>query len=307
MQSLPDLLNSESPTIFEVTPEQTGERLDRFVADHAPDLTRSRAQALIKEGFIRLNHEPARPSESLRAGDVISISIPASRPAEGLISEDISLDILFEDEMLLVINKAPGMVVHPGAGVPSGTVVNALMNHTGNLSVVGGVERPGIVHRLDRETSGCLVVAKCDHAHQRLAEQFSTRTIEKTYLAIVDIKPPRASGLISASIARHRVNRQKMTVSDRPEARLAETEYNVLKSQDGLHLLECKPKTGRTHQIRVHLKHIGCPIAGDPVYGKRGHFSRHLLHAWKITFDHPTSGLRQTITAPVPADFPLAP
>lgn len=306
MQSLisPD---AESSTDLEVSPEQAGERLDRFVAAHMPDLTRSRAQALIKEGCIRLNRETTRPSESLKTGDIVSIIVPASRPADDLISEAIALDILFEDDMLLVINKAPGMVVHPGAGVPSGTVVNALMHHTGNLSVVGGVERPGIVHRLDRETSGCLVVAKCDLAHQKMAEQFASRSIEKVYLAIVDLKPPRRSGVITAGIARHRVNRQKMTVSERPEARHSETEYAVLKSGDGLHLLECKPKTGRTHQIRVHLKHIGCPIAGDPVYGKRGHFSRHLLHAWKITFDHPSTGLRQTVAAPVPPDFPLAP
>lgn len=291
-----------------VSPEQAGERLDRFVTAYVPNLTRSRVQALIREECILLNQAVSRPSESLRSGDQVMIHLPTARPAEGIISEPIALDILFEDDVMLVINKPPGMVVHPGAGVSSGTVVNALMHHhTGKLSVIGGVERPGIVHRLDRETSGCLLVAKCDTAHQRLAEQFAGRTIEKTYLAIVEIKPPRASGHISGAIARHRVNRQKMTVSERPEARSAETDYATLKSAEGLYLLECKPKTGRTHQIRVHLKHIGCPIAGDPVYGKRGSFSRHLLHAWKITFDHPVSGLKQTITAPVPSDFPLAP
>jgi len=306
MQSLTHS-DSESLASLEVSPEQSGERLDRFVAAHMPDLTRSRAQALIRDGCIVLNQEKTRPAESLKTGDIVTIGIPQARPADDLSPEAIALDILFEDDVLLVINKAPGMVVHPGAGVPSGTVVNALMHHTGNLSVVGGVERPGIVHRLDRETSGCLVVAKCDLAHQSMAEQFASRSIEKTYLAIVDLKPPRRSAVITAAISRHRVNRQKMTVSERPEARPAETEYNVLKSENGLHLLECKPKTGRTHQIRVHLKHIGCPIAGDPIYGKRGHFGRHLLHAWKITFAHPTTGLRQTVVAPVPSDFPLAP
>jgi 23S rRNA pseudouridine1911/1915/1917 synthase len=306
MQSTANIESQEESSLT-VAPEQAGERLDRFIADRVADLTRSRIQTLIREGCILLNAATARPSESLHSGDKVTIHLPASRPVEGMVSEDIALDILFEDEVMLVINKPPGMVVHPGAGVPSGTVVNALLHHTGSLSVIGGIERPGIVHRLDRETSGCLVVAKSDTAHQRLAEQFAGRTIEKTYLAIVDIKPLRATGTITAGIARHRVNRQKMTVSERPEARSAETTYKVLKADSGLHLLECKPKTGRTHQIRVHLKHLGCPIAGDSVYGKRGNFERHLLHAWQIAFDHPVTGIRQTITAPVPADFPLAP
>lgn len=305
------MVSTEShPTTSEpltVSPEHVGERFDRFVAAHEEELTRSRVQALIRDGSILLNGESARPSEALRLGDIIVITLPPSRPADDLQAEDIRIDVLFEDESLLVVNKPPGMVVHPGAGVPSGTMVNALMHHTGDLSVIGGVERPGIVHRLDKETSGCLLVAKSDVAHHRLAEQFANRTIQKTYLAIVEKKPNPSWGRIDAAIARHPVNRQKMTISGRDSARPAETEYKTLVSADGLHLVECRPKTGRTHQIRVHLKHIGSPIAGDPVYGNRGKFDRHLLHAWQITFEHPVTGVHQTVTAPVPADFPLAP
>lgn len=296
------------PITFIIEPESVGERFDRYVSARSTDLTRSRIQVLIREGQILLNHEIARPSESLHKGDVITVRVPGAVPAAAtLIAEDIAIDVLFEDESMLVLNKPAGMVVHPGAGVPSGTLVNALLHHVGSLSVIGGIERPGIVHRLDKETSGCLVVAKCDVAHQSLARQFADRTIKKVYLAITEFAPPRGKGTVTASIGRHPIHRQKMSVSERPWAREAETDYAILGSGNGLFLIECRPKTGRTHQIRVHLKSLKCPVAGDAVYGRRGPFARHLLHAWQITFEHPVTGLVQTVTAPIPADFPLRP
>jgi 23S rRNA pseudouridine1911/1915/1917 synthase len=299
---------SGDPITYTIEPESVGERLDRYVAARCTDLTRSRIQGLIRDGQILLNSETARPSESLRKGDVISVRVPGAVPAPpSLVAEAIDIDILFEDETMLVLNKRAGMVVHPGAGVASGTLVNALLHHTGTLSVIGGVERPGIVHRLDKETSGCLVVAKCDVAHQSLARQFADRTIKKVYLAITEFAPPRGKGTVTASIGRHPIHRQKMSISDRPWAREAETDYAVLNSGNGLYLIECRPKTGRTHQIRVHLKSLKCPVAGDAVYGRRGPFTRHLLHAWQITFEHPVSGVQQTVTAPIPDDFPLRP
>jgi len=220
--------------------------------------------------------------------------MPEPEPAEPQ-GEAIALDVLYEDDELIVINKPAGLVVHPGAGNWTGTLVNALIHHCGDsLSGIGGVRRPGIVHRLDKETSGCLVIAKNDLAHQSLAAQFAGRTVEKTYLAIVEGSPRRRSGEVNEPIGRHAVNRQKMKVTTAEKGREALTLYRVLSSADGLSLVECRPRTGRTHQIRVHLKHLGHPIAGDPVYGKRGKYARHLLHAWRLAFDHPRTGERLT-------------
>jgi 23S rRNA pseudouridine1911/1915/1917 synthase len=296
-----------SSTVHLVTAEQSGERLDRFVAAREPELSRSRVQALVKSGAVLLNGAVARCSDSLHENDEIAVHVPDATPEVDLQGEDIPLSILHEDSDLLVLNKPAGLVVHPGAGNPTGTLVQALLHHCKDLSGIGGVERPGIVHRLDKETSGCLVIAKNDNAHQSLATQFADRIVEKTYLAIVEGTLRRASGVIEEPIGRHRVHRQKMAVVPLEKGREAVTNYRVLATGDGLSLVECQPKTGRTHQIRVHLKHLGHPIAGDPVYGKRGKFERHLLHAWKLSFDHPRDGKRLTFTAPVPSDFPLAP
>jgi 23S rRNA pseudouridine1911/1915/1917 synthase len=304
-QQLPKLMSSSST--FHVTPAHAGERFDRFVAAQLPELSRSRVQALIRSGDILLNGASARLSESLRVDDLVTARIPDSAPLAELQAEDIPLAVLHEDSDLIVIDKPAGLVVHPGAGNATGTLVQALLHHCTDLSGIGGVERPGIVHRLDKETSGCLVVAKNDLAHQSLAAQFAGRTVEKTYLAIVEGTLRRGSGVVDAAIGRHRSNRQKMAVDATGKGREAVTHYRVLAAADGLSLVECQPKTGRTHQIRVHLKHLGHPLAGDPVYGRRGHFERHLLHAWKLAFDHPRSGERLTFTSPVPADFPLVP
>ncbi len=290
-----------------VSAENAGIRFDQFLATRHADFSRSRIQTLIRSGHARLNGETSRPSESLREGDTLTLEVPPPVPTESATAEDIPLTILYEDPDLLVLDKPAGLVVHPGAGNATGTLVNALLHHCRGLSVIGGEERPGIVHRLDKETSGCLVVAKNDPAHNSLAAQFADRTVEKIYLAVVYGTPRRPKGEITAAIARHPVHRQRMAVSDHESARPAVTEWTSLLTQDKLSLIECRPRTGRTHQIRVHLKHIGLPLAGDPVYGKRGQFTRHLLHAHRLTFDHPRTAERLTFTAPIPVDFPLAP
>lgn len=292
---------------FLIDAAENGMRLDHFLVQKFPDLSRSRLQSLIKSGLATVEGKTAKVGEPLKTGWTVAIEIPPAMPLAETVAEDIPLDILFEDEHLIVLNKPAGIVVHPGAGNDGGTLVNALLHHCANLSGIGGVERPGIVHRLDKETSGCLVVAKDDPSHRSLADQFAGRQVKKTYLAIVEGTPRLRVGRIDASIGRHHLHRQKMAVSDRDDARSATTDYRVLTSADGLSLVECKPLTGRTHQIRVHLKHLGHSLAGDPVYGKRGRFARHLLHAWKLEFTHPILEQPMTFTAPVPADFPLVP
>jgi len=216
-------------------------------------------------------------------------------------AESIALDVLFEDADLLVLNKPSGIVVHPAAGNRSGTLVNALLHRCAGLSSIGGKERPGIVHRLDKETSGCLVVALNDAAHRALAAQFAGREVTKIYLALAAGRFAKKSGTIEASIGRHPVQRKKMAVVER--GRAARTDYRVLDETDGGTLVECTLHTGRTHQIRVHLKHLGHPVLGDEVYGKRAGFPRQMLHAWKLGFVHPRTGARMNFLAPVPPDF----
>ncbi len=296
-----------TPDTFHASAEEAGSRFDHFLAIRRTDLSRSRIQDLIRSGHARRNGEVAKPGDTLRPGDTLTIEVPAAVPVERLLGECLPLEILHEDPDLIVINKPPGLVVHPGAGNPDGTLVNALLHHCGGLSVIGGEERPGIVHRLDKDTSGCIVIAKNDAAHHRLAAQFADRTIEKVYLAVVFGLPRRRSGTVDAAISRHRVHRQRMAVSNHENARPAVTDWRLLGYEGDLALVECRPHTGRTHQIRVHLKHLGLPLAGDPVYGRRGKFDRHLLHAWSLAFDHPATSERMTFVAPVPQDFPLVP
>jgi len=289
--------------IFHTLPQEAGVRFDRFLADRMPGLSRSRIQAIIRDGGALLNGAVARASETVRLGDEILFQEPPPEPCDSASAEDIPLDILFEDSALVVLNKPAGMVVHPGAGNLHGTLVSALLHHCGSLSLIGGVERPGIVHRLDKETSGCLVVAKTDPAHRALSAQFADREVQKTYLALTAGVPRQRTGVIEAPIARHRVHRQKMAVSKTDRGRDAVTEYRVLGNKDGTSLIECRPRTGRTHQIRVHLQHIGCPILGDRLYGRRGDHERHLLHAWKLAFQHPVEGRPLTFEAPPPKEF----
>ncbi len=291
------------------------ERLDTFLRGKFPDKSRGTFQRLIEESHIRVNRKPVKPTHHPRLGDKIEIHWPEAKTAEAL-PENIPLEILFEDKDLLVLNKPPGIVVHPAAGHDEHTLVNALLHHcAGQLSGIGGVARPGIVHRLDKETSGCLLVAKNDAAHLALAEQFASRTMEKIYCAIVCGNLPRASGEIHGAIARHPTQRKKMAVTE-GKGREANTSYKTLERLKNATLVEVILHTGRTHQIRVHFQHLGFPVVGDSVYGNRQNLrlaessglkaQRQLLHAWKLTFTHPKTGKKKTCIAPWPEDFESA-
>jgi 23S rRNA pseudouridine1911/1915/1917 synthase len=290
-----------------------GERLDKFLSSRYPAVSRAVIRRLIEEGHIRLNERLVKPTHTPRSGDKVSVRWPEARPAEAQ-PEDIVLDVLYEDEDVLVLNKAPGIVVHPSAGHDAHTLVNALLHHCkGRLSGIGGVARPGIVHRLDKGTSGCLVVAKNDRAHIALSEQFAGRTTEKSYLAILCGELPRESGEISAVIARHPSHRKRMAVAGGGSGREARTTYRVVERLLYSTLVEARLLTGRTHQLRVHFQHIGFPIAGDEIYGAKqtkklaeltGYSApRVLLHAHQLSFIHPRSGRKRTFTVPWPADF----
>ncbi len=280
-------------------------RLDRWLAAQWPQASRARWQKSIAAGLVRINGNVARASESLQAGDEVTARLaPAAPPPASAVAEEIPLAVLYEDEHLLCLDKPPGLVVHPAVGHWQGTLVNAVLHHCGQ--VAGGAHplRPGIVHRLDKDTSGCILVAKNEAALANLAKQFAERSASKTYLALVRGKPRASAGVVTGAIARHPVHRQRMTVSTRPGARAAETSWRVRRTESGLSLVECRPKTGRTHQIRVHLKHLGHPIAGDRVYGGGADFPRPLLHAWRLAVTHPQTGQALHFEAPLPADFP---
>ena len=288
---------------YNVTSADARTRLDRFLAQATPEFSRSRIQTLIRQGYITVNGVTPRPRDMVRAGDRIALVEPP-KEAIDLAPETIALSVLFEDGDLIVIDKPAGISVHPGAGRKSGTLVNALLSHCKDLSGIGGKERPGIVHRLDKETSGCLVVAKTDFAHVDLARQFASRRVDKIYLALVAGKLRRASGSIIAPITRHRVHRKKMAIA-REGGRMARTDFKVVRTGREASLLECRLHSGRTHQIRVHLQHLGYPILGDTVYGGRhaGQVLRQMLHAWKLGFEHPRGKRRMDFEAPLPDDF----
>ena len=286
-----------------------GERLDAFLAGRLPELSRTRIQVLIRDQFIHVNGQPAKPRDAVKLGDLITIAVPEAVPLDAM-AQDIPLDILYEDDELLVLNKAPGMVVHPAPGNPDGTLVNALLHHCqGKLSGIGGVERPGIVHRLDKDTSGCLVVAKSDAAHQSLVGQFAGRTMAKIYLAVSQGIPRPAKDTVFTHIGRHPVNRQKMAVVNPPGGKPSITDYEVLAVDPATltALVRCDLHTGRTHQIRVHLHHRGAPLVGDPIYGKPSPAAtlsgRLMLHAWQLTFEHPLTHERLHFEAPIPREF----
>lgn len=287
---------------FRIDDAAVGARLDQFLASAAAGLSRARIQDLIKEGHVTLNGGTAKASARLRAGDAVVLNEPPPVPTE-TVAEEIALDVLFEDDDLIVINKPAGLVVHPAAGNWSGTLVNALLHHCKTLSGIGGEQRPGIVHRLDKETSGCLVVAKNDIAHQSLAKQFAGREVTKIYLALAAGKFARKSGMIETHIGRHPVQRKKMTVLPAGSGRESKTGYRVLRELPVGTLVECTLHTGRTHQIRVHLKHLGHPLLGDEVYGRRGSFVRQMLHAWRLGFVHPRTAKRLNFESPIPPDF----
>ena len=293
-----------------VVENSPGERIDAFLAARLTDLSRSRIQTLIREQFIQINGHPAKPRDGVKLGDKITVVLPEAVPLHNE-AQDIPLEILFEDDDLVVLNKGSGMVVHPAPGNPDGTLVNALLHHCrGKLSGIGGVERPGIVHRLDKDTSGCLVVAKSDAAHQSLVSQFAERsTMEKLYLAVTQGIPKPAKDTIFTHIGRHPVNRQKMAVVNPPGGKTAITDYEILTTDAAsiTALILCHLHTGRTHQIRVHLHHKGTPLVGDPIYGKPSKTSeqtgRLMLHAWRLSFIHPISQIRHRFEAPIPPEF----
>ena len=300
-----------------ITIEQTlpAERLDTYLRARFPAVSRGTIQRLIEQGHIRVNGVSTKPTHHPHAGENIEVHWP--EPKSGTAQpEDISLDVLYEDADLLVINKPPGLVVHPSAGHEEHTLVNALLHHcAGELSGIGGVIRPGIVHRLDKETSGCLAVAKNDMTHLALAAQFAERQVEKIYQALVCGEVPRNAGEISAAIGRHPSHRKRMAVTD-GKGRAARTTYRVLERLRGATLVEALLHTGRTHQIRVHFQHLGFPLVGDSAYGKRQNkrifelsnynAQRQMLHAQILALIHPRTRERLAFEAPLPADFEAA-
>lgn len=285
---------------FEVQQEQEGLRLDQFLVQVYPDFSRSYIQKLIEEGYVLVDgRETRKPSKRLKPSQEVLLNIPEPEPLE-VLPEDIPLDIIYEDDQLLVLIKPCGLVVHPSPGYTSGTLVNALLYHVKNLSSIGGVERPGIVHRLDKNTMGIMVVAKTDMAHKSLSEQFKERKVEKLYKALVKGIPDWDYTVIDAPIGRHAVDRKKFAI--REEGKPAKSEVWVLKrfTHQGISLLKVKIHTGRTHQIRVHLSSLGFPILGDITYGfKRSSVDRrilevmnecHMLLSYHLSFKHPISG-----------------
>ena len=305
-------MSLRTETLLVVEKTMPHERLDTFLRAQFPTLSRGAIQRLIQQGDIRVAGKPVKASHPPRAGEKIEIHWPDARPATAQ-PQEMPLDVLFEDDDLLVLNKPPGMVVHPSAGHEESTLVNALLHHcAGQLSGIGGVARPGIVHRLDKETSGCLVVAKDDPTHLALSTQFAGREVEKIYHSIVcgAVTPER--GGIRANIARHPSHRKRMAVTD-GGGREAWTSYRVLERLREATLVEALPHTGRTHQIRVHLKHLGFPLVGDATYGNRqnkrlteltGYTApRQMLHAHKLAFRHPRTGKKMSFEAPWPEDF----
>ncbi|MEP6642867.1 MAG: RluA family pseudouridine synthase [Acidobacteriaceae bacterium] len=316
---------SEFPKNFAVTSEDTGKRLDQFLASHLTETSRARVQQLIAEQQVKVNEAAAKASARLRAGDQVSVLGEVQPPPLRAIAEEIPLDIVYEDADLAVVNKPSGMMVHAGAGATEaernrGTLVNALLHRFGELSDVGGELRPGIVHRLDKATSGLIIVAKNDEAHRRLSAAFAARKVKKTYIALVHGWMEKEKGTVSSSISRDPVRRTRMTT--RGPGREAITHYKVLRRIESrfgkFTLLEVQIDTGRTHQIRVHLSSLKHPVVGDALYGApreihelqgRGQqqsnisLARNFLHAAALRFEHPRSGEAVSLAAPLPAEL----
>jgi len=286
------------------------QRLDKLLLGRNPDFSRSRIEGLIKAGFVTVNGAVAeKAGMKVSDDDEIEVEIPPPVPAIPE-PEDIPLDVIFEDADMLVLNKAPGMVVHPAPGHFTGTLVNALLFHCPDLAGIGGVARPGIVHRLDQYTSGTMVVAKSQKAMESLVKAFASHTsVEKTYLAVCRGRPRLDSGRIENLIGRHPVDRKRMAILEKGGKR-AVTNWRVVDFKNGLSVMECRIETGRTHQIRVHMASLGCPVIGDAVYGKPALDkrlgpppARQMLHAWKLKLWHPSEGRQMEFVSPVPADM----
>ena len=291
-----------TPLLLEA--DRAGERCDQLLSRLLPGLTRSAAQRLLEEGAVTLNGAAVKKNYRAAPGDVLRVVLPDPAPVD-LIAQDIPLDVAYEDDDVIVVNKPVGMVVHPAAGHPDGTLVNALLFHCGDsLSGINGEVRPGIVHRIDRDTSGLIIAAKNDFAHVRLAAQLQDHSLYREYEAVCAGNLKQDSGTVDAPIARHRTDRKKMAVD--PQGRAAVTHYAVLERFGAATHIRCRLETGRTHQIRVHLAHLGHPLLGDTVYGAKRPYpglTGQCLHARRLSFVHPRSGERVTVECPLPAWF----
>jgi 23S rRNA pseudouridine1911/1915/1917 synthase len=295
-------------------PAHAGWRLDRALAAAVPTLSRERLKTLIRTGAVQTGGRPIRdPATKVRGEEAIQVAVPEPAPAHNE-AQDIPLNVVFEDEHLLVVDKPAGLVVHPAAGNLDGTLVNALLHHCGgSLSGIGGVARPGIVHRIDKDTSGLLVVAKTDVAHEGLAKQFAAHSIDRRYLAIVTGIPKISEGKVDAALARSTANRKKIAIVEGNRGKRAVTHWKRLKPLRDAALVECRLETGRTHQVRVHMASIGHPLLGDPVYGRSGKthgkllkelgFQRQALHAAELGFTHPVTKNRLSFSSRMPPDM----
>ena len=295
-------------------PAHAGWRLDRALAAAVPTISRERLKALIRSGAVEARGTPVRdPAIKVKGDENLRVAVPTPKPAHNE-PQDIPLTILFEDEHLLVVDKPAGLVVHPAAGNFDGTLVNALLHHcAGKLSGIGGVARPGIVHRIDKDTSGLLVVAKTDVAHEGLAKQFAAHSIDRRYLAIVNGTPKATAGTVDAPLARSAANRKKIAIVEGVRGKRAVTHWKRLEMLRGAALVECRLETGRTHQVRVHMASIGHPLVGDPVYGRSGKahgkllkdigFNRQALHAAELGFTHPVTKRKLSFSSPMPPDM----
>jgi 23S rRNA pseudouridine1911/1915/1917 synthase len=282
------------------------ERLDKFLVTQLPDYSRSRLQGLITDGFVKVSGEQVVKSGwMVKTGDTVELIIPPTQPTD-LVPEDIPLQVVFENKDLMVVDKPAGMVVHPAAGHSTGTLVHAALAHAPEMEGIGGEQRPGVVHRLDKDTSGLILMAKNDRAHHWLQDQFRLRKVVKIYLALVDGHPPTPTGRIEAPIGRDPAHRKQMGVVPVDKGRESETEYKTLESFSQYAFLEVHPLTGRTHQIRIHLAFIHCPIVGDTLYGHRHPtlpITRHFLHAARLTIQLPGESTVRTFSAPLPPEL----
>ena len=292
-------------TELTLTTDREGERLDAFLARSLPDMTRSAAQKLLEDGGVTLSGRPGKKNDRTAPGQPVTVSLPDPEPLD-VLPQNIPLDVVYEDEDVIVVNKPVGMVVHPAPGHPDGTLVNALLYHCGDsLSGINGVLRPGIVHRIDRDTSGLIIAAKNDKAHLALAAQLQDHTLARVYEAVAVGNLKEDAGTVNAPIGRHPIDRKKMTI-DRQNGRPAVTHWSVLARYPGYTRIECRLETGRTHQIRVHMASIGHPLLGDVVYGSKKPFpglAGQCLHAKKLRFLHPSTGKLVEVECPLPQWF----
>ncbi|MEO5888227.1 MAG: RluA family pseudouridine synthase [Anaerolineales bacterium] len=285
---------------------EISERLDKFLVGQLPEFSRSRIQGLIADGFVDVNdHAAKKAGQTLENESTVTVRIPPPVPTD-LIAENIPLEIIFENDDMLVVNKEAGMVVHPAAGHADGTLVNAVLGYDPEIEGIGGEERPGVVHRLDKETSGLILLAKNERSHRWLQDQFRLRKVEKTYLALVDGKPPTPSGRVEAYIGRDPSHRKRMAIVSESRGREAISEYKTLESFKSHTLLEFHPLTGRTHQIRLHCEFLHCPIVGDKIYGRKKtsvDIDRHFLHAYRLKIALPNETEARIFEAPLPDEL----